>query len=413
MKAIIVGAGIGGLTTALFLHKYGIDCEIYDQVPSLRELGVGITLQINAVRELANLDLLPSLAEAGISSQHLYYLTRLGQPVWDEPRGIAAGHDTPQFFVHRGRLQSLLYRAVVQRLPAASVHLGHQLKSFTQTSEAITASFVDKTGAPIATATGDLLIGADGIHSTVRKHINPAEPGPRWGGLVLWRGAVEWPEFLGGASVLIAGGSTCKFVAYPIAPGENANTRLTNWVVQAKVGDAGSEPPHREDWSQPARREDLEPFLAKFAIPQIDIRELVARTDSFWEYPMCDRDPIETWSIGRATLLGDAAHPMYPMGGNGGSQAILDAAFLVRQFSTGAQLEHCLAAYVEERLPRTNAVASANRKGGPESVIDVVEERAPNGFDDIETVMPRAEREAIMNNYAKQAGYALARRVSS
>jgi len=409
MKAIIVGAGVGGLTSALFLNKYGIECEIYEQVPELRELGVGITLQTNAVRELGNLDLLPSLHTTGVSSQHLYYLTRRGQPVWDEPRGLAAGHDTPQFFVHRGRLQSLLYRAVMERLRDGSVHLGHRLASFARTPDGVEAHFVDRDGSPIAAATADLLIGADGIHSTVRRRINPNEGGPRWGGLILWRGAVEWPEFLGGASVLIAGGSKCKFVAYPIAPGATAKTFLTNWVVQASVGTPGSEPPHREDWSQPARREDLEPFLGKFTVPQIDVRRLIAKTGIFWEYPMCDRDPIEKWSVDRAILLGDAAHPMYPMGGNGGSQAILDAACLARELSSQSNLDDSFAAYVQERLPPTNAIAAANRTGGPENVIDVVEERAPDGFDDIERVMPRAERETIMGNYAKQAGYALVR----
>jgi 2-polyprenyl-6-methoxyphenol hydroxylase-like FAD-dependent oxidoreductase len=407
MRAAIVGAGIGGLATALFLHRRGIECQIFEQVGVLRELGVGITLQTNAVKALVGLGLLPVLDAVAIRSEHLYYVTRRGQLVWDEPRGLAAGYDTPQFFIHRGHLQSLLYRAVLEQLPAGALHLGHQLTAIHQSETGIELSFIDKTGASIGAADADFVVGADGIHSTVRATVLPGEDDPRWSGLVLWRGATDWPQFLGGASLLIAGGVNTKFVVYPIGPGTQPETRLTNWAAQARVAPAGSSLSDRADWTRPARREDLAPILARFSVPQIDIHGLVGATDAFWEYPMCDRDPAPRWSVGRITLLGDAAHPMYPMGANGASQAILDAACLTNAIVSHNDVSAALAAYAAERLPTTAAIIRSNRTGGPEGVIDAVEERAPNGFEDVNAVLAHAEREAIVRGYAKQGGYGL------
>jgi hypothetical protein len=214
-----------------------------------------------------------------------------------------------------------------------------------------------------------------------------------------------WPGFLGGASLLIAGGVNTKFVTYPIAPGLTPQTRLTNWVAQARVAPEGSPLPDQADWNRTARREDLAPIIAQFSVPQIDIPALVAATEVCWEFPMFDRNPAPHWSVGRATLLGDAAHPMYPMGGNGASQAILDASCLTDAMMSHDDIGAALAAYEAERLPKAAAIVHSNRSGGPESVIDAVEERAPNGFDDVNAVLAHAEREAIVRGYAKQSGY--------
>jgi 2-polyprenyl-6-methoxyphenol hydroxylase-like FAD-dependent oxidoreductase len=120
---------------------------------------------------------------------------------------------------------------------------------------------------------------------------------------------------------------------------------------------------------------------------------------------MCDRDPLPRWSFGRATLLGDAAHPMYPVGSNGASQAILDAVALARHLA-GGDVVQGLAAYDTERRPMTSEIVLNNRKGGPEGVIDLLEQRAPDGFTDVEAVASYAEREAIVRGYASMAGFA-------
>jgi len=409
MKALIIGAGVGGLVTALMLHARGIGCAIYEQAGALAELGVGITLQTHAVKQLAGLGLLPALDEVAIRSEHLHYATKRGQPVWDEPRGLRAGYDTPQFFIHRGHLQGVLHRAVRERLPADTLRLGHRLAAISQSASGVEAAFIGRDGTPRGTAAGDLLIGADGIHSAVRAALLPGEGAARWSGLILWRGATDWPAFLGGASLLICGGVEAKFVCYPIAPGARPDTRLTNWAAITRLAPEGTPPPHRQDWSRAAPRDAVAPLLARFAVPQIDLPALVAATATFWEYPMCDRDPAPRWSEGRVTLLGDAAHPMFPMGANGASQAILDARCLADALAAGPDIVAALAAYQHERLPLTAEIVRANRTGGPEQVIDAVEALAPDGFADIDAVLPRDARAAIVRGYARMAGYGPAR----
>lgn len=405
MKAIIIGAGIGGLTTALCLHRGGIDCEIYEQADELRELGVGITLMPHAVAELVALGLLPDLDAVAIRSEHLHYVTKRGQTVWSEPRGTLAGHPVPQFFIHRGYLQALLHRAVERTLPAGTLRLGRRLVSLAQSGDGVTAAFADG-----MTASGDILIGADGIHSVVRRELAPDEGAPLWSGLMLWRGATDWPAFLGGASLLISGGVDAKFVTYPIAPGRSVGTRLTNWAAIFRIAPFGATPPRREDWSRAGLREDLMPRLKVFAVDEVDYPALVESTSEFWEYPMCDRDPVPHWSKGRVTLLGDAAHPMYPMGANGASQAIVDARCLADALRAHGDPVAALAAYEAERLPVTSEIVRINRTGGPEGVIDAVEARAPDGFDDVDTVLSRAEREAIVRGYGSLTASATAAR---
>ena len=221
MKAIIVGGGIGGLTTALMLRARGIDCELFEQSDTIRELGVGINTLPHAIRELTGLGLLDRLDAAAVRTDQLYYLNRHGQEVWREPRGLDAGHDVPQFSVHRGRLQSVIHRAVEERLGPEAIHTGCRLGAFAQHEGGVVAHFFDRTGAHVKTARGDVLIGADGIHSRVREMLFPDEGPPCWNGLMLWRGARDWPAFLTGRSMIVAGGLNAKVVVYPIAEGSS------------------------------------------------------------------------------------------------------------------------------------------------------------------------------------------------
>ena len=403
MKAIIAGGGIGGLTTALMLAARGIACSVHEQAPRFRELGVGITLMPNAVRELAGLGLLPALQAAGVPSAHLYYKTRRGQTVWDEPRGLAAGNDVPQIFVHRGHLLGLLAEVAQARLPVGSIRLGQRLTSLRQTETGVDAHLALADGSePVETA--DLLIGADGICSPTRAALHPDEGPPRWSGLTMWRGAADWPEFLGGASLLILGGVEAKLVIYPIGPGTAPGRRLTNWVVIVRAAPDGSPAPARADWAREGDPADLAPHLPLFHCDEVDVKGLVAVSGTIWEYAMFDRDPVAFWSRGRVTLLGDAAHPMYPMGANGATQAILDARVLADALTATSDIPAALAAYEAQRLPGTTAIVHANRTGGPEAVIDAVERLAPDGFADVDAVLSRADRQAIMQAYAQKAG---------
>jgi 2-polyprenyl-6-methoxyphenol hydroxylase-like FAD-dependent oxidoreductase len=405
MKAIIVGGGIGGLTTALMLRARGIGCEIYEQADVIRELGVGINTLPHAIRELAALGLLDKLDDAAIRTSELFYLTRHGQQVWHEKRGLDAGHDVPQFSVHRGRLQGVIHQAVIERLGPDAINTGCRLGAFTQDEGGVTAYFFDRFGAHVKTVRGDILIGADGIHSRVRETLFPQEGPPCWNGFMLWRGATDWPAFLSGSSMIVAGGLNAKAVVYPIAEGSSPANRLTNWAVLVRIGE-GSTPPRREDWSRPGKRDELMPHVAGFSIPQVDFAALIRATPEFWEYPMCDRDALPHWSNGRVTLLGDAAHPMYPVGSNGASQAILDARCLADALARAEHPRQALAAYERQRLPMTADIVASNRRGGPEGVIDAVEQLAPQGFTDINAILNYEAREAIVRGYAAKAGFA-------
>jgi 5-methylphenazine-1-carboxylate 1-monooxygenase len=409
MTVLIAGAGIGGLTVALMLHARGIKAIVYEQASQVREAGVGINTLPHAIAELAALGLLPALDAAGIRTKELIYLNRLGQEVWREPRGLDAGHADPQFSIHRGRLQKVILDAVLGRLGPDSVRTGRRLGGFVQDEGGVTAHFVDaRDGLSSETVRGEVLVAADGIHSVARQHFYRNQGPPSWQGVMLWRGAADAAPFLTGSSMIIGGGMGAKLALYPIANGEAPGTRLTNWAIAIRIADGATTPPPKDSWSRLGRSDDVIPYARRFRVPGIDIEALVRATKACYEYPMCDRDPLPRWSFGRVTLLGDAAHPMYPVGSNGAAQAILDARTLADALQSAEHPMHALESYERERLPKTAEIVRLNRLGGPERVIDEVEKRAPAGFVNADAVLSRTEREAIVRGYAGKAGFAVA-----
>jgi 2-polyprenyl-6-methoxyphenol hydroxylase-like FAD-dependent oxidoreductase len=395
VRVVVVGAGIGGLTTALELHRVGIAATVLEQGSANGETGVGLNLLPHCVRVLARLDLLDGLDAVGVRTASLTYAHRLGMPIVRRPCGLAAGFDLPQVSAHRGRFHRLLLDAVRDRLGADAVRTGARVTGVDPRGAATLASG--------ETVHGDVVVGADGIHSTVRAVLAPDEGPPRWNGVSMWRGAVEWPAFDGGAAMIIAGGTAAKLVVYPIAPGTRPGTMLTNWAICIATGRDGDPPPHRQDWSRPSDPAVVAEHARRFRLDAVDHHALVAATPASFEFPMCDRDPLERWTHGRVTLLGDAAHPMYPMGSNGAGQAILDAEALARHLTT-ADPDTALAAYEAERLPVTADVVRRNRAGGPEGVIDEVERRAPDGFDRLTDVLPDTELDEMLAAYAAATG---------
>jgi 2-polyprenyl-6-methoxyphenol hydroxylase-like FAD-dependent oxidoreductase len=407
MQVLIAGGGIGGLATALSLHQAGIGCTVFEQVREPRELGVGINTLPHAIKELAALGLLPALDAAGIRTRELIYANRFGQHVWRELRGLDAGLETPQFSIHRGKLLGVLLAAVRDRLGPDAVRTGCRFVDVIERADRVVARFEQRDGGDVIEVEGDALVGADGIHSVLRSKLYPNEGPPMWNGTMLWRGAAEWPVWRDGKTMIISGGMAAKFVYYPIhADPTRPDHRLTNWAVMARVGEGGV-PPRRQDWNRPGVLAELEPLVRdRFRLDFVDPLALIAASDEFYEYPLCDREPLPGWSFGRVTLLGDAAHPMYPVGSNGASQAVLDARALARHLGTAPDVPAALAAYDAERRPMTSEIVLNNRKGGPERVIDVLEARAPDGFSDVETIASHAEREAIVRGYATMAGFA-------
>lgn len=402
---LIVGGGIGGLVTALCLHRVGVPVRVFEATREVKPLGVGINLLPHAVRVLRELGLETALADTAIETAELVYVNKFGQTIWREPRGVAAGYAVPQYSIHRGELQMILYRAALERLPPGTVRTGASLVRFEQNDLGVTAHFVDREQADAAfSVAGMALVAADGIHSTVRHFFHPDEGPPRFSGRILWRATTETSPVLTGRSMVWAGHDRQKFVCYPISEARRREDRaLMNWIAELRVP-LDSTPP-RSDWN---RRVDKSVFREPFAswdFGWLDIPGLIDGAEDIYEFPMVDRDPLPAWTHGRVTLLGDAAHPMYPVGSNGASQAILDAIELADGFRSGAPLDAVLAGYDAARRPATAAIVLANRKGGPDRVLQLAEERAPDGFDRVEDVIPREELEAIALQYKQTAGF--------
>jgi 2-polyprenyl-6-methoxyphenol hydroxylase-like FAD-dependent oxidoreductase len=401
---LIAGGGVGGLALALMLKRKGIATRVFEAAAEVKPLGVGINVLPHSIRELDRLGLLPALDAVAIRTRKLTYLNHLGQEIWSEPRGLYGGHDVPQFSIHRGRLHGVLWTAARKELGPELIEANARLIEYSQSVTGVTARFSRAEGT-VVEASGDALVGADGIHSWLRAALHPNDPGIRWNGIQMWRGAVDWPAFDGGDAMVIAGDAVAKLVLYPIAPGLTPDTRLTNWVIYARVADETMPPPGRESWSRRGAYADFRHLVERLSLPFIDVAELIQSTEEIFEYPMCDRDPLPWWTQGRVTLLGDAAHPMYPVGSNGASQAVLDARKLA-DLLTQMPVPAALAAYEADRLPATAAIVRSNRIGGPERVIDLVANRAPKGFATLADVASEAELRDIARGYATLAGFA-------
>ena len=398
MKALIIGAGIGGLTTALSLHAAGIAAEVYEAADEVRPLGVGINLLPHAVRELTELGLAENLARIGVATEALVYANRHGQEIWREPRGLGAGYRWPQYSLHRGALQMALLAAVRARLGPQAVRPGHSAVSAQSDGAGATVRFASGQAAH-----GDLVIAADGIHSALRAQAYPHEGPPIWNRRVLWRGVTDGPAFLGGRTMVMAGHGAQKFVAYPIDPTAAPGRSRINWIAELKF--PGGPDWRREDWNRAGDRDQIGPPFAAWNFGWLDAPGLIAGADQVFEYPMVDRDPLARWTFGRVTLLGDAAHAMYPIGSNGASQAILDARTLAYDLAIRPSVEAALAAYEAERRPATTRLIELNRSEGPERVMQMAEDRAPDGFADVGDILSRSELEAVADGYKRAAGF--------
>jgi 2-polyprenyl-6-methoxyphenol hydroxylase-like FAD-dependent oxidoreductase len=405
----IVGAGIGGLATALSLHAHGFRVHVVESVPQVQPLGVGINVLPHAVRELFELGLGDALDRGGVRCEQLRYCSKHGQRIWSEPRGLAAGYLWPQISIHRGELQDILLRAAVERI-------GHE--RFTFGAHASRVDALPGGGARLhcdargsgehdVALTAKVVVAADGIHSALRRAFYPDEGSPRWNGAVMWRGVAHAQAVEDGHTMIMAGHSRQKFVCYPIRAAQNPGTRpLINFIAELRFD--SRELSEREDWSKPGRLEDFLPAFESWRFDWLDVPALIRSAERTWVYPMVDRDPLPRWTHGPVTLLGDAAHPMYPIGSNGASQAILDARTLtgcLRQY--GADLAKGLARYEAIRRPATAEIVKANRGMGPELPMQLVEDRAPNGFARLDDVVSPDELRGIADRYKSVAGFAV------
>jgi 5-methylphenazine-1-carboxylate 1-monooxygenase len=402
VHCVVVGAGIGGLATALSLEQIGVRATVFDAVNELRPLGVGINLLPHAVRELDELGLLRELEACAVAPSLLLYATRHGQEIWSEPRGLAAGYPWPQLSIHRGALQDVLLGAVVDRLGRDAIQVGRRLVRMDEQPD----------GRPVAVfenerVLSDLVIAADGIHSAARLQRYPDEGPLRWNGSLLWRGVATVEPVLDGRTMIWAGHPDQKFVGYPIAD-EPEGRQVFNFVAELRRPE--SDLAAAEDWNRVGTLHDFLPAFASWDFGWLNVPSLIREAPETFLFPMVDRDPVDRWTFGRSTLLGDAAHPMYPIGSNGASQAILDARVLagcVRRHPD--DVGEALLRYEEARRPATAAIVKANRGLGPEVPMLLVEQRAPEGFSDIASVITPDEIARVTEDYRTTAGFSLAR----
>lgn len=388
------------------LHAKGIDVQVYEGVQQLQPLGVGINVLPHAMAQLDRLDLLPTLLPLGVKTGELCFFNQQGQLIWREPRGVDAGYPVPQLSVHRGRFHMALLAEARARLGEERVVSGHAVRGFAEQADGRVAVHV----VPRDTDTGfddvgDVLVAADGIHSTIRAIFHPDEGMPQWSGNILWRATTRTAPFLTGRSMFMAGHLPHKFVAYPLTEVGDDGMCTVNWIAELDRRHIGLS--KREDWNKVGVLDDFLPRFEDWVWEWLDIPGLVRGAETVFEFPMVDRDPLDRWTHGRVTLLGDAAHPMYPIGSNGASQAIIDAFTLADLLADTGDIDAALQAYDADRRPKTAAIVMSNRQHGPERMLDIAYERAPQGFDDVLDVFAEGEREAIAAQYKQVAGFSL------
>lgn len=401
---LIAGGGIAGLSLALTLHQVGVRCTVFDSVPVLRPLGVGINLQPNAVRELYDLGFTgDALDRVGLPAREWALVGRNGNDIYAEPRGLLAGYNWPQYAVHRGQLQMLLYDKVVQRLGADAVRLGQRVTGYAQDGDGVTAMLTDAEGRE-SRATGTLLIGADGLHSAIRAQMHPDQPPIRWGGAILWRGVTRAKPIRTGSSFVGLGTHKHRMVIYPISHPDSDGMATINWIAEQTFDNSAG---WEGDWNKKVSVQDFVHHFEGWNFDWLDVPALIRGADEVYEYPMIDRDPVPTWVDGRVALMGDAAHVMYPTGSNGASQAIIDARAIGAEMLAHGVTAQALAAYDARLCGPVSDLILRNRGAGPFGMLNIVDDRCGGEFDDIDDVFPAAERAEFMAGYKTAAGFAI------
>jgi 2-polyprenyl-6-methoxyphenol hydroxylase-like FAD-dependent oxidoreductase len=401
---IIIGAGVGGLTLALTLHRAGIPCRVYELSPEIKGLGLGINLLPHATKELDALGLQDALSSVAVTTREAVFYNRYGQLVHAEPCGRHAGYDTPQFSIHRGDLQVVLLDACRDRIGAGRIFTGWRCAGAGQDADGVTVRFTGTAaGETLPPQRGSVVIACDGIHSVIRKQLYPEEGDPLYSGVNMWRGATWWPPFLTGESFVRAGWlESGKLIVYPIRNQLDARGRqLISWV-----GEFYTPKYKRRDWNRAGNLEDFIPVFEDWKFDWLDVPAMMRSAETILEYPMVDQEPLPRWSYGRISLLGDAAHPMVPRGSNGAGQAILDARTLAECLARHADPAEALKQYESLRLEATADIVRMNRKNPPDAILrEVYLRTGDKPFRNIDEVISREEIATLTGGYARVAGY--------
>ncbi len=403
---LIAGGGIGGLGLALTLHGIGVPCIVLESVSELKPLGVGINLQPNAVRELYELGFgAEQLDRIGIQTREWALVGLNGKDVYSEPRGLLAGYKWPQYSVHRGELQMMLYRAAIERLGSDAIRTGQRVTGYRNTDDGVIVKVESHSG-ELAELRGSLLVAADGLHSAVRAQMYPEQPPIQWGGAIMWRGVTRGKPIRTGASFVGFGTHHHRVVFYPISqPDPDTGLADINWIAEITVDNTGGW--QHGDWNKQVKHAAFMHHFEDWQQDWIDVPAMLLGAEDVYEYPMIDRDPIPTWVDGNVALLGDAAHVMYPTGSNGASQAIIDARILGACMVEHGVSRAALKVYDEKLCRDIGAVVLRNRGAGPFGLLNLLDDRCGGIFDNIDDVIPEAERNEFMQVYKNAAGFAI------
>ena len=346
LRVAIVGGGIGGLATALFLRRAGLDAMVFEQAPELREVGAGILVAPNAARLLRRLGFAESLREVAVRLEVGWEFRRWedGRVLFSQKLGdeCERQYGEATYVVHRADLLDLLQRAV----PDDMVNLGRRCVGVTQREDVVELAFEDG-----SIDRADVLVGADGIQSTVRNTIVTPQP-YAFSGLSTYRCVIpadKAPEMARRPVQTLWLGPGRHFVHYPISAGRQVNVVA---FVPANV--------ETESWTAKGRVEDL---AAEFAGWDERMQQIIAAATETNVWALYDREPLERWTVGRVTLLGDAAHPMFPFYAQGAGQATEDAAILAGclRDATRETAGAALFRYEEIRKPRATRVQRLSR----------------------------------------------------
>ena len=403
---IIAGGGIAGLSLALTLHQIGVPCRVLEAATQMKPLGVGINIQPNAVRELYDLGITSAdLDSVGLPAREWALVGLNGKEVYAEPRGIDAGYRWPQYAAHRGKLHMLLYRKVMERLGADAVQLGTRVTGYRRDGDQVDVLVRTGPDGAEAVINARLLIGADGIHSPVRATMHPDQPPIHWGGAVMWRGTVRAKPLRTGSSFIGLGTHRHRMVIYPISAPDADGTALINWIAEVTMeNDSGWQ---SDSWFREVPLSEFIHHFEAFRYDWLDVPDMISKADCAYENPMIDRDPVSTWVDGPVALMGDAAHAMYPTGSNGASQAIVDARVLGAKMLEHGVTPAALAAYDAALCGPISKVVLRNRGAGPFGLLNLLDARCGGTFDNIDDVIPAAERQAFMADYKAAAGFAM------
>ena len=396
----IIGAGPGGLVAALRLHQRGFTPKIYESVQELKPLGVGIDVKVYGTKELDELGLLDDFRAMSVDAKESIFYNKYGQEIYAELCGVHMGYLYEQRFVHRGTLQMLLYRTVLERLGEDAVVQGQRVLGYTQDENGVTLDIEHRDGTSSSAHT-DLVIAADGINSTFRRQMHPESADVVYSGITMYRGTTLMKPFKTGGTILHIGApQISSMIVYPIADDfEGTGLTLVNWVVEAEREKSV------EDWNQLGTVDEIMHYYDDTNIDFLDVQQMLRDAREVYLFPLIRHDPLDSWIDGRVILIGDAAHAMYPRGGNGACQAIVDGGVLAEKLATIDDVDGALQAFQDVRLKAVNGIVMAHRGEGYEIIRRIVEERTQGQrFDDIEDVLPLAEADAIFSKYHSLVG---------